>query len=273
MNERQNIPLTVIGGYLGAGKTTLLNHILRHNKARRLAIIVNDFGSISIDVELIESQDGNTINLASGCICCTMVDGFAAALINIGRLPSPPDHITVEASCVADPHKLGQWAGMPGFRLDGVIVLADAELVRQKARDKYVVDTVSRQLQGADVIILNRTDLVTPETLKDVRAWLQGLVPDVHIVEAIHGAVPLPLLLGDQDRPDRSPKSVESYEHNHNLDYDTWSYTASEPFDGQAFRGLVAALPDGVIRAKGILYLTEAPISGTLSNWSASAGA
>jgi len=268
MTNKQPIPLTIIGGYLGAGKTTLLNHILRHSSStqlragegRRLAVIVNDFGAINIDAELIESQDEKIINLANGCICCTLVDGFAAALTTISKLASPPDHVIVEASGVADPYKLGQRGRLPGFRLDGVIVLADAEMVRQKAYDKYVGETVTRQLQGADVIVLNKTDLVGSETRKDVHTWLQGLVPDVRIVDAAHGVVPLPLLLGD-DRPEEQ-KPVRSQNHGHHhpeQEYDTWSYTSDEPLAGDAFRALVESWPEGIIRAKGILYLRENP--------------
>ncbi|RMF03443.1 MAG: GTP-binding protein, partial [Chloroflexi bacterium] len=94
----QPIPLTVIGGYLGAGKTTLLNHILRHNQGRRLAVIVNDFGKINIDAGLIESRDGETINLANGCVCCTLSGGLGVTLNNLLQRRPPPEHIIIEAS-------------------------------------------------------------------------------------------------------------------------------------------------------------------------------
>ncbi len=254
----EGIPLTIIGGYLGAGKTTLLNHILHHSEGRRLAVIVNDFGKINIDAELIESRDEEVINLANGCICCTLVDGFAATLLRISNLASPPDHVIVEASGVADPYRLGLQANMPGFRPDGVIVLADAELVRQKARDKYVGETVVRQLQGADLIVLNKTDLVDGETRWEVRAWLQDIVPDVRIVEAVHGAVPLPLLFGVPriGGPESNLRLPAASLH---VDYETWSYAGEQPLDGNAFRALVAMLPEGVIRAKGVLCLREKP--------------
>ena len=265
----QRIPLTIIGGYLGTGKTTLLNHILRHNEGRQLVVIVNDFGSINIDAELIESQDEEVINLANGCICCTLVDGFITTLINLLNLASPPDHIVVEASGVADPYKLGQYGHLPGLHLDGVIVVADAETVRRKARDKYVGETVARQLQGADVIVLNKVDLVTDETRKAARAWLGEMVPDAHIIESRHGNVPLPLLLGDVSRTGSPSSNLRlstgsSDEHHHYLAYDTWSYTADEPLSGDAFRALVAALPEGVIRAKGVLCLREDPDRRTI---------
>ena len=155
------IPLTVIGGYLGAGKTTLLNQLLRHNAGRRLAVLVNDFGSINIDAALITQHDGETMSLTNGCICCSLANGFLTALTQLKERPEPPEHIIVEASGVADPLKIGQYGHLPGFRLDGVIVLADAETVRRRARDSYVGRTVIRQLQGADVLILTKPDLVS----------------------------------------------------------------------------------------------------------------
>jgi len=113
MNDR--IPFTVIGGYLGAGKTTLLNHILRNNDGRRFALLVNDFGSINIDAALIKNQDGETINLANGCICCTLAAGFASAIYTILERDPLPDHIIVEASGVADPHKVAQYGRTPSM--------------------------------------------------------------------------------------------------------------------------------------------------------------
>ncbi len=258
MTATNSIPLTIIGGYLGAGKTTLLNHILRRTD-RRLAVIVNDFGSINIDADLIESQDGDVVNLANGCICCTLGEGFAAALVTVSNLDPPPDHIIVEASGVADPYNLGQQGRMPGFRLDGVIVLADAGQIRQKTRDKYVGQTVLRQLQGADMIALNKIDLVDDETLKDIRVWLKEITPGVPIVEAARGEVSLSLLFGNAKRPDRSNDYNHPHSHNHNQAYDTWSYHSAHPLDGEAFRALAASLPEGIIRAKGILYLQEDP--------------
>src|SRR6185295_18755166 len=181
MTATEPIPLTVIGGYLGAGKTTLLNQLLRHNAGRRLAVVVNDFGSINIDAALITAHDGETMSLANGCICCTLANGFLTTLTQLKARPDPPEQIIVEASGVADTLKIGQYGHMPGFRLDGIIVLADAETVRRRSRDRYVGRTVIRQLQGADFLILTKPDLVGDADRNAVRAWLQQAAP-----QAVH---------------------------------------------------------------------------------------
>ena len=251
------IPLTVIGGYLGAGKTTLLNHILRHNAGLRLAVIVNDFGDINIDAELIENQDGETINLANGCICCSLAGGFVQALSALAEMDQPPEHILIEASGVADPHNLGEYGYMDRLQRNGVIVMADAETVRAKSMDKYVGRTMVRQLQGGDLILLNKVDLVDADTLRDVHTWLQEVVPDVRIVEASHGIVPLPLLLGVFETGEHGGSAKS--EHYPDDEYETWSFSSEQPLDGEAFRSMVEKLPEGIIRAKGILYLRENP--------------
>lgn len=254
----ERIPFTVIGGYLGAGKTTLLNHILRHNNGRRFALLVNDFGSINIDAELIKNQDGETINLANGCICCSLAGGFVQALSALTEMDQPPEHILVEASGVADPHNLSQYGYMDRLQRNGVIVVADAETVQAKSVDKYVGQTVVWQLQSADLIILNKTDLVNRGQKQDVHTWLQELVPDARIVEATQGVVPLPILLGVY-AVDDLPRRARSDHHHPDDEYETWSFTSEQPLDGNAFRAFIDTLPKGILRAKGILYLQENP--------------
>ena len=228
---QRTIPYTIIGGYLGAGKTTLLNHLLRNNEGLRLAVLVNDFGDINIDADLVVNNDGDTINLASGCICCSLADGFMQALARLRDHGDRIDHIIVEASGVSDPVKIGQYGAILNYGLDGVIVLADAEQIQEKAGDKYVGDTVLRQLQGADLLVLNKIDLVTPQQLADVRTWLAECAPGVRIVEATEGQIPLPILLGAH-LDDRSPVAEEAHmngdrdRHAHDSDHLTpVSYT------------------------------------------------
>src|SRR5262249_42558058 len=159
----------------------------RENRGFRLALLVNDFGSINIDAALIEAQRDDVLTLTNGCICCSLSGGFVAALTALRKRAAAFDHVIVEASGVSDPGKSAEYGHTPGFCLDGVIVVADAEMVRKKANDKYVGTTIRHQLQGADVIVLNKADLVSDETLGAVRVWLGELGSDCRIVVATQG--------------------------------------------------------------------------------------
>jgi G3E family GTPase len=267
----KQIPVTVIGGYLGAGKTTLLNHILRNNKGIRFAVLVNDFGNINIDIDLIESQDSDTINLANGCICCSLAGGFGTAMLSIRERLAHPDRILIEASGVSDPFKIAQYAHLPGFHLDSVIVLADAEFIQKRAANKYVGRQVIQQLRSADLLLLNKLDLVSDEKRTQVRDWLHDLVSDIRILEVSQGKIPVDMLFGEElAAPLESPKKQvgliegtqpenHEHEHHHDHDYATWSYTGSSPLDGEKFRELIAGLDADILRGKGFLYLAEDP--------------
>ncbi|MFN8663412.1 MAG: GTP-binding protein [Thermomicrobiales bacterium] len=254
------IPLTVIGGYLGAGKTTLLNHILNQAAGRRIAVLVNDFGAINIDARLITRHDGETISLANGCICCSLAAGFHTVLNALLERDPGPEHVIVEASGVALPDKIAQYGHMPGFRLDGVVVLVDVETIRARAHDKYVGKTVLRQLRGADLLVLTKTDLVTAELTAAVHDWLRAIAPGARIVMANHGEIPLAVVLGvDGAALDRNYGDEDGDSAEHALGYDTMVIRLSHPSDGDAFRAAIAALPEGILRGKGIVWLADTP--------------
>lgn len=178
------IPVTVIGGYLGSGKTTLVNHLLRHANGKRLAIMVNEFGELSIDEDLIEATSDNMISLAGGCVCCSFGSDLIAAMQDLARMEPPPDNVILEASGVALPGAIaGTLSLLQGFSLDGVLVLADAETVRQTAADKYMADTITRQLADADIVLLNKTDLAAELELAELRDWIPQFAPDARVIE------------------------------------------------------------------------------------------
>ncbi|MGN5478902.1 GTP-binding protein [Cupriavidus basilensis] len=153
--QRPDIALTVLGGFLGAGKTSLLNHLLRTPQRERVLVMVNDFGAINIDAELIASgapgMPEGIISLTNGCVCCAVGGDLMQAFLKVLQLPDPPGRILVEASGVGDPSRIAQIgrAGA-GFRCEGVVTVADAEAVRRLAADRYVGDTVRAQLRAAD---------------------------------------------------------------------------------------------------------------------------
>lgn len=253
--EDRPVPFTVIGGYLGAGKTTLLNQLLRDNDAMRLAVIVNDFGDIGIDADLIVGHEGDTINLTNGCICCSLSDGLVNVLDDLRRRADDIDHVVVEASGVSDPVRVGDHGAPFGFELRGVIVLADAEQIRRRAVDKYVGDTVISQLRGADIVVLTKTDLVDSRQLSEVRRWLDDLVPGATVLDATFGHLPAALVLGDLE-PTSGTTAGPGV---HPIAYETWSLTRSEPIERSSLDAFVETLEPGVLRAKGIIHLADDP--------------
>ena len=147
------LPITIIGGYLGAGKTTLLNRLLTEAHGLRAAVLVNDFGEVNIDAALVTEHAGDTLSLANGCMCCSMADGFAAAVARILKQGEKFDHVIVEASGVSDPGRIAETGRAFGLVVDGIIVVVDVEQIRSQAENKYVGDTVLRQLAQADMLI------------------------------------------------------------------------------------------------------------------------
>ncbi|NKB99953.1 MAG: hypothetical protein GKR90_15845 [Pseudomonadales bacterium] len=242
---------TVLGGYLGSGKTTLLNHILRDDHGLRLALLINDFGSINIDAALIESQDEQQVNLANGCICCNLSDGFFEALDTLKTMQPPPDHIIVEASGVADVHNLGQYGYTADLELSGLIVLADAETVETKANDKYVAETVRRQLRAADLIVLNKQDLVSPAQLADTQEWLAQF-NTCPVIPTQQGQIPLTALLGI----DSKFQGYVAGQHQQHAHYETWQLVNTQQFTEQALTSFVERAR-GILRLKGIVRAKE----------------
>ncbi len=242
------IPFTVIGGFLGAGKTTLLNRLLAGVEGRRFAVLVNDFGALDIDGKLIARHGGDTIALANGCVCCTIGDSLVETVLKLLERPETIDHIVVEASGVADPGRIAD-LGVLDERLsrDGVVVVADADQVRARAADKRVGDTVLRQLQAADLIVLNKVDLA--DDLAVMRCWL-STHSQAPVLEAQHCAVPLDLLFGlDRRGASGKPTPANSFR--------SWSYSWPEPVDRAA---LLEVLHDAtVLRGKGIVRFRDSP--------------
>lgn len=193
------VPLTILGGYLGAGKTTLLNHLLRHADGRRIAVVVNDFGTVNIDADLIESRDEQAISLAGGCVCCGFGDDLVDTLRALCDAPQAFDHLVIETSGVALPANLRATVSLlQGVRVAATFVLADAESVRRQAVDRYVGETVREQLRAADLLLLTKGDLLRDDQVDAVETWLreQTAVP---VLRAVMGAVPPEILLGTPD--------------------------------------------------------------------------
>lgn len=204
----RTLPTIVIGGYLGAGKTTLVNHLVRHAQGLRLAIMVNDFGEIGIDADLIVSQDGAVMNLAGGCVCCSVGSDLVSALIELGERIPLPDLVIIETSGVALPASVARSARLaPDIEIQAVVVLADAETVQDKAHDEYVGDTVMQQLREADLLLINKLDLAGDAQLAALDGWLNELAPRAPRLPTRESAIPLQVLL--DLAPERTLRDIE----------------------------------------------------------------
>ncbi len=257
------IPFTVIGGYLGAGKTTLLNHLLSNTQGLRIALLVNDFGSINIDADLIRSHEGDTINLTNGCMCCSVADSFALVMRQLQERTEDFDHIVIEASGVALPVKISQYGQMYQLPLDGVIVVADAEQVRTQTQNKYVGETVLRQFNQADLIILNKVDLVQESALFDLRQWFREIAPGTPVVETVRAEVPISMLLGRHQSHADANLLCDALpvfgDGDHRQQFETWTLEQTEILNREVLTHFAARLGEGIYRAKGVVWLTEDP--------------
>ena len=243
------VPLTIIGGFLGSGKTTLLNSILSDPQGRRFAVIVNDFGDIAIDEDLIASHDGQTIALANGCVCCTIGDNFLRTLLETLKLNPQPDHIVVEASGVADPARIAEIAAVEkDLTLDGVIVLADAAGLDAQVSDARLLDTVERQIDSADMVILNKADLVSDAVLARSRDWIVRRRPNLPIARAQQANVPFELLFGIEKQ-----KSDVGHKHEHDIPFETRAFETDQIVSKSDVEDALRRLAPHIVRAKGVL--------------------
>ena len=266
------IPVSLVAGFLGAGKTTLLNHILNGEHGRRIGVLVNDFGEINIDSQLITRVEGETISLTNGCVCCSIRDDLVAAIKQLLQLESRPDMIVVETSGVSDPKAAAMAIVMSthlaaATELDAIITVIDASEVLDldEMNEKLVED----QVAVADIAIINKTDLVPALTREQVARQIREIAPQSRIIEAVHVDIPLELLLGLTLHTDWSgfidgkTEEAPGHEHHHHTDhalsYSSYSWRHNEPLAFEAIYRTFQSLPVSIFRSKGILYIHEVP--------------
>ena len=249
------IPVTVIGGYLGAGKTTLVNHLLRAADGLRLAVLVNDFGALPIDRDLIVGSDGDTLEISGGCICCSYGSDLMEALLDLPRRRPGIDRVLIETSGVALPGMVASAVGLlQDYALDGTVVLADAETVRRQAADAYIGDTITRQLAAADLVLLNRCDLVSDAAREETVRWVEAEAPNGRVVPTERSRVPAELVLGLHRGVDRAstvlrtPGGIAA-----SVLYESVELKPDGPVDVERLACALAAPDSGVLRAKGFL--------------------
>lgn len=270
----RKLPVTIISGFLGAGKTTLLNYLLGSDHGLRIAVLVNDFGSIAVDSELIRNIEGETIGLANGCVCCTIRNDLVQALLDLmDRNPHQFDHIVIETSGVSDPAAAAMAVVMSArlagrLRLDAIVTVVDTENVLEL--DGTHSALILEQIKAADIVLLNKRDLVSSDLLERVQTWIRAEAPHVRLLATEQCCVPLDLLFdipgnGSEAISDRPHTRAASFalgaRHVHNIDHDvtTWSWERPEPLALEPLYQLLQRLPTEVFRVKGILNLAEIP--------------
>lgn len=228
------IPTIVIGGYLGAGKTTLVNHLLRGASGRRITVLVNDFGSVNIDADLIEAHNGDMLSLSGGCLCCSVgVDLVGTLKTVVGRHPAP-DLVLIETSGVALPAAAASTARLaPGVAIEGIVVLVDASRLNALAADRYVGQLVRQQWRQADLLLLNQADRVPPEELTPLRQRCQLEAPHAPVIDCVQAAVAPALVFG-----------IHAIEHDEAPD--AWSQARTFGAAAKHFTSCTVALPRGV---------------------------
>lgn len=251
------LPVTLISGYLGAGKTTLINHLLRNAGGRRLMVMVNDFGELPIDTDLIESVEGNTITLANGCICCSIGANLAGAFIDLLNLDPLPDQLLIEASGVAEPQRIANIArAEPDLELRAIVVLADAPNLMEQAGDEFIGAAVHKQLAAADLLLLNKADLASASELAHVEQWVGETFPGTRHMRCENAHITLEIL---DDAPGPVVGSDPGAGHSHEDQYVRWAYVSSQPMVRAELEKALANLPTGVLRLKGIINLAGEP--------------
>jgi G3E family GTPase len=267
----EKIPVTVLTGYLGAGKTTLLNRILTEDHGKKFAVIVNEFGEAGIDGDLVVGADEEVFEMNNGCICCTVRGDLIRILDGLMKRKGKFDAIIVETTGLADPAPVAQTFFVDqdvgdATKLDAVITVTDAKWLKERLKD---APEAKNQIAFADVIVLNKTDLVTPEELASVEAAIRAINPYAKLHKTERCALPIDQLLDrnafDLDRIlDIEPDFLESGHHHHHSDeVRSMSFTIPGDVDPEKFMPWIndvsQAQGPNILRSKGILAFKGEP--------------
>jgi G3E family GTPase len=252
------VPIVLIAGFLGVGKTTVVNHILARAEGRRIAAVVNDFGAINIDAELIAGASDGIVSLTNGCICCSLEGDLLRTLSGILRRNPRPDYILIETSGVADPVDIVRnlmdpviWKEAP---LETVLCIVDSTTPPAKLDDALL----RSQLRAADVVALSKTDLLEATGGEGVRDAVKAVRPKAVVVDAPHGRVPAALLFpGD---PDHVPAPRETRPRRPTSDsFETLSWTSDRLVSLARLQVAIEKLAPNLARAKGLFEAAEQP--------------
>jgi len=278
-------PATVITGFLGAGKTSLVRHLAETANGRRLAFIINEFGDLGVDREIVNGcaipgcDDQDIVELANGCLCCTVADEFVPTLLALLNRPNPPDHIIIETSGLALPKPLVKAFQWPEIRsrvtVDGVLAVVDGPSLLSGAfvepeagspHENPLEEVFTDQLLCADVVIANKSDLLSPHQRMALQADLAARVrPGVRVVLSEHsrlsGAVALGVGAAAEDDLASRPSHHDGDDHDHD-DFESFALTLPEMADPAILDGRIAAVvtAHAVLRIKGFVAVAGKPL-------------
>lgn len=270
---KRGMPVTILTGFLGSGKTTLLNQILQNKQDLKVAVLVNEFGDINIDSQLlVDTNNNNMVELSNGCICCTINEGLVDAVYQILERDEKIDYLIIETTGVADPLPIILTFLNTELRdltyLDSVLTLVDCETFTPEHFDS---EAAFKQITYGDIILLNKIDLVPQDRVDYLESYIKTVKTGARILRSQYGQVPLELIL-DVSLSQLQPDFLEDNKHDYELTKNSGNHLTNDGFMSISFQSkrpfsvvkfqedFLDELPDNIFRAKGILWFKESEL-------------
>jgi G3E family GTPase len=244
-------PITLITGPLGSGKTTLLRHILATRRAK-IAIVMNEFGEVAIDTKVIKGKNVQIAELGGGCVCCSLLGEFEAAVTEIINKIAP-EIIVVETTGLAEPEALvfNIQEALPQCRLDGVVSVIDADML---VRFPELGHTTRLQIEGADIVLLNKIDLVAATQIEPLKSKLRNVNTTAAILRTVRCGIDPELLFGVLRSRE---KKIAPPQHAHQQEFESFTFSSDKTLSRECFEHFADELPAAVLRAKGFVRLAD----------------